>query len=375
MDRLAASLEIKAVDDGQRLIEGYAAAWSLDRVGDVIDVKAFDRTLREKPPADVAVFVGHQHDALPVGEALELRPDGHGLHTKTRVLEGPQGDQLLAAARRGLLGLSIGYRVRSSKPDRLDGKTVRRLTDVDLVEYSFAAKATIANPAALITSVKQEGSMPWRVDKRDGRFCVVKESDGSQVACHDTEAGAMAQMRALYASEGKSVLEDTLPDSAFAYVEPGALDTERKTIPRENRHFPHHLPDGTVDPEAVRRCVAEAASSPLAQKALPHLLRHAAGHDDAADPVWVDSAPAALLVAAHELTGIAETMAAQLTHMAGLGRETKSGWMTTPTARAELRSLATRITSLIERAEGADTGADAGALADWWRMQLSLLEV
>lgn len=330
MDRLVATLEVKAVDDGQRLIEGYAAAWSLDRVGDVIDVKAFDRTLREKAPADVAVFVGHQHDALPVGEALEMRPDGHGLHTKTRVLEGPQGDQLLAAARRGLLGLSIGYRVRASRPDRIDGKTVRRLTDVDLVEYSFAAKATIANPAALVTAVK---------------------------------------------TDGVAMDPDTLPDAAFAHVEPGTLDTEQKTVPRANRHFPHHLADGTVDPEAVRRAVAEAASSPLAHKALPHLLRHAAGHDDAADAVWGEGVAPALLLIAHDLAHLAERAADQQKALLALGEDTKSGWMARATLRQELREAAGRLGSLIDRAEGADTGADAAALADWWRMQLTLLEV
>jgi len=46
--------------------------------------------------------------------------------------------------------------------------------------------------------------MPWKVQERDGRFCVIKLADNSTVHCYDTREQAMAQVRALYASEGKS---------------------------------------------------------------------------------------------------------------------------------------------------------------------------
>jgi hypothetical protein len=43
--------------------------------------------------------------------------------------------------------------------------------------------------------------MPWHVEKRGDQHCVIKDADGSQVACHGTAAEAQAQVRALYASE------------------------------------------------------------------------------------------------------------------------------------------------------------------------------
>lgn len=46
--------------------------------------------------------------------------------------------------------------------------------------------------------------MPWEIKERDGKFCVVKQADGSTVHCHDTREKAMAQMRALYANDAKS---------------------------------------------------------------------------------------------------------------------------------------------------------------------------
>lgn len=47
--------------------------------------------------------------------------------------------------------------------------------------------------------------MPWHIESRSGKHCVVKDADGSTVHCHDTRDEAVAQIRALYASEGKSV--------------------------------------------------------------------------------------------------------------------------------------------------------------------------
>jgi hypothetical protein len=47
---------------------------------------------------------------------------------------------------------------------------------------------------------------PWKIQKRGNQHCVVKESDGSTVHCHPTHEKAVAQLRALYASE-KRVLD------------------------------------------------------------------------------------------------------------------------------------------------------------------------
>lgn len=42
--------------------------------------------------------------------------------------------------------------------------------------------------------------MPWKIKSKGSQFCVVKESDGSEVACHPTKEKAEAQLRALYAN-------------------------------------------------------------------------------------------------------------------------------------------------------------------------------
>lgn len=48
--------------------------------------------------------------------------------------------------------------------------------------------------------------MPYSINKRGDRYCVIKDTDGSTVACHDTRGQAEAQVRALYTSETKSLV-------------------------------------------------------------------------------------------------------------------------------------------------------------------------
>jgi HK97 family phage prohead protease len=57
-----------------------------------------------------------------------------------------------------------------------------------------------------------------------------------------------------------------LPDSAFAYIEPGGTkDSSGKTTPRSLRHFPIH------DAAHVRNALARASSSPFGEKAMPKI--------------------------------------------------------------------------------------------------------
>lgn len=57
-----------------------------------------------------------------------------------------------------------------------------------------------------------------------------------------------------------------LPDSAFAYIEPGgSKDEDGKTAPRSLRHFPVH------DEAHCRNALARASQSPFGEKAMPKI--------------------------------------------------------------------------------------------------------
>jgi|LauGreDrversion2_6_1035139.scaffolds.fasta_scaffold02544_5 hypothetical protein len=68
--------------------------------------------------------------------------------------------------------------------------------------------------------------MPWSV-KKDPRcgsgYAVVKDTDNELVACHKTKESAVAQQRALYASENKSAeMPESNPNDIWAgrFVKP-----------------------------------------------------------------------------------------------------------------------------------------------------------
>jgi HK97 family phage prohead protease len=62
-----------------------------------------------------------------------------------------------------------------------------------------------------------------------------------------------------------------LPDSAFAYIEPGGKkDASGKTVPRSKRHFPIH------DKAHVQNALSRAPQSPFGAKAMPKIKAAAA---------------------------------------------------------------------------------------------------
>lgn len=56
--------------------------------------------------------------------------------------------------------------------------------------------------------------MPWKIEKQGRKFCVVKETDGSTVACHTTKKKANAQIAAL-----NSNVEETFESSSIMLEE------------------------------------------------------------------------------------------------------------------------------------------------------------
>src|SRR5688572_21171569 len=124
--------------------------------------------------------------------------------------------------------------------------------------------------------------MPWHVvpdhpECDDGKFGVVANDTDELVSCHATREAADDHVKALYANDdggGKKTYAaamstgsiNDLPDSAFAYIEPGGTkDEDSKTTPRSLRHFPIH------DEAHVRNALSRASQSPFGDKAMPKI--------------------------------------------------------------------------------------------------------
>jgi HK97 family phage prohead protease len=108
---------------------GYAAVFDRpDSGGDVVRKGAFADAL--KRVAEVPLLL--QHKGQPVGRIEHLSEDKRGLRVIASVVDGRVGELV----RRGLRGLSFGYRVR----DASSSGGLRELRALDLVEVSLVAR-------------------------------------------------------------------------------------------------------------------------------------------------------------------------------------------------------------------------------------------
>src|SRR5262245_5748596 len=52
--------------------------------------------------------------------------------------------------------------------------------------------------------LRTDRPVPWHVEERNGRYCVIKNADSTNEGCHDTREEANRHMAALYANESES---------------------------------------------------------------------------------------------------------------------------------------------------------------------------
>jgi HK97 family phage prohead protease len=111
-------------------IAGYASVFGVpDTGGDVVMAGAFG-------DAEARVPLLWQHDVKePIGFVESMKEDGRGLRVVARVVASGRGAQVVDLLRAGAIdGLSFGYRVKASSPDRVRG--VRLLEQLQLIEVS-----------------------------------------------------------------------------------------------------------------------------------------------------------------------------------------------------------------------------------------------
>ena len=79
-----------------------------------------------------------------------------------------------------------------------------------------------------------------------------------------------SQLTVIDRAEMAAASINDLPDSAFAYIEPGGKkDSSGRTVPRSLRHFPIH------DADHVRNALSRAPQSPFGDKAMPKIKQAA----------------------------------------------------------------------------------------------------
>ena len=151
MEYAGSSLEIKQLDDSGH-IEGLLAGFgNVDSHGDVINAKAFTRSLTERGARPLPMLLYHDLQR-PVGAWKQWEERSAGLFVKGTIsLATRDGKEAHVFAKDGALsGLSIGYRTKRSQVDKSTGEN--HLLEIDLIEGSLVTVPS--NPTTHVSAVK-----------------------------------------------------------------------------------------------------------------------------------------------------------------------------------------------------------------------------
>ena len=145
-------------DGEEGIIEAYITSFgNTDKVGDVMDPAAFDKTVEDLQGKQLPMLLQHSQVDI-VGSWTKFAVNARGVKATGQIFtETSGGSDALALVRRGLIGsTSVGFRSKQYEPIQDDDGNVRgRLfKEVELVETSLVINP--ANPKANIVSVKRE---------------------------------------------------------------------------------------------------------------------------------------------------------------------------------------------------------------------------
>jgi len=140
-------LQLKDSGGVERTLRGYGSTFgNVDVHGDVIVAGAFDQPKRHP------LMLFHHDVNEVIGRWDVVRPDSHGLWLEGRLADTPRGNEVHTLLKMGALrGLSIGFRVLASSPNKSGG---RNITAAEVWEVSVVAFP--ANELAGVTSVRSQ---------------------------------------------------------------------------------------------------------------------------------------------------------------------------------------------------------------------------
>jgi uncharacterized protein len=146
-----------ADDEEPGTFEAYISTFrNIDRQRDIVMPSAFDRTIKETR-GKLPVLMGHQMGRI-VGFGISAETDAKGLKVRGQfTLDSDEGKNAYAVTRHAaklktMLGMSIGYGIPEGGAEYDEKRQVRKLHDIDLLEYSIACVP--ANDRAHMLGVK-----------------------------------------------------------------------------------------------------------------------------------------------------------------------------------------------------------------------------
>lgn len=159
------ALDIKALDDSEGIVEGWASTYSVDQGGDRVMKDAFKDSLGKARREDRRITMNWNHNPdEPIGLWEHISEEAKGLFVRGRLLKDAvrRAGEVYALLKAGAInGLSIGYRIPpgGAEHDKKTGVTL--LKTIDLREISLVGMPM--NVEARVVSVKtmlEAGQMP-----------------------------------------------------------------------------------------------------------------------------------------------------------------------------------------------------------------------
>lgn len=195
LNRAYSLLEVRSVDDEQRLIEGIATTPSTDRMEDVIESEGAEFKL------PIPLLWQHRHDQ-PIGHVLSANVSPDGIHITARIAKGvlPRIEEAWTLIKSGLVrGLSIGFRPLAD-PEPIKGTYGLRFKRWEWLELS--AVTIPANADASISVIKQFDTSP---------------ADAGGTVARSTTATAVATSRVVKATSLPATAMKTIQEQKAAF--------------------------------------------------------------------------------------------------------------------------------------------------------------
>ncbi len=276
-------------DDSERIVEGYVSSPLVDLDEQIVD----PQWLAAQLPPWLTTWgnIREQHDprkAVGKAQSVDLTAQPGPL-LRAKILDDAAWQKIKA-------GVYNGFSIGIKAPQVIYDGTAKngRIAGGKLIEISIVDRP--ANDAARFTLVKAAVGNEWR-DAQTGvvvkavkcalpdcgctcmegspdpacecdcAFCAAQRDDESQ-------GGSQTMTTETTKAVWSTAFQNDLPDSSFAYIEPGGeKDETGKTTPRSLRHFPYKDADGKPDPAHVRNALARIPQSTVSEEAKAEALR------------------------------------------------------------------------------------------------------
>lgn len=169
------SLSVESKSEGGVLnIKGYASIFgNIDSYGDIIHKGAYESTLSEQG-SRVKFCYNHNLEQV-CGKINEIKEDNNGLYIDVDILPTSIGkDVAVLMEAKAIDEFSIGYRTIESHKSSVNGKDVRNLTKLELIEVSAVTRAANSAAKVITTQRKSEDIIDELAQMPDDEFIALK---------------------------------------------------------------------------------------------------------------------------------------------------------------------------------------------------------